>query len=277
MNKILLIFDAANFSIQTFEFVKHQNEQKPCLFKAYFLTPDEHASIFNYSLSPGQQECSLTRTQDEESIVKSSNYFKLLCEKNNIEYLISNERGAKALTSLILETRFADLLVIDMESFYVNTTNNTYATCMGNILHSSECPVYLLPDDFDFPLKIIFSYDGSASSMFAIRQFCYLFPEMHSRVATLFYATGREEDLPNKELLESFIKRYFSILNIAKVNDNPSVYQSNWVSENESALLVAGAFGRSGLSVILKASFLSKVLKQHKIPLFIANPPKNAS
>ena len=215
MNKILLVFDAVNFTKESFEFVKRQNEQKPCLFIAYFLTPEEHSSLFNYSLIPIEEGYIYTPYVDIELVLQNIDCFKMLCKKHNVECRVYEKIWKKALPSLILETRFADLLVIIMESYFAHETPKVYDNCINNILHSSECPVFFIPYDFSLPLKIIFSYDGSTSSMFAIKQFCYLFPELHSRVATLIPASDKPGEIPDLELLESFIKRCFIFFKIS--------------------------------------------------------------
>ena len=275
MNKIILVFDAVNFTKESFEFVKRQNEEKTSLFIAYFLTPEEHSSLFNYSLIPIEEGYIYTPYVDIELVLQNIDYFKMLCKKYNIECRVYEKIWKKALPSLILETRFADLLVIIMESYFSDETPKVYDNCINNILHSSECPVFFIPCNFSLPLKIIFSYDGSISSMFAIKQFCYLFPELHSRVVTLIHASDKPCEIPDLELFESFIKRCFTFLKIIKINISLSKYYDNLMCENEPTLLVAGAFGSPGISEMFKSSFLSEALWQHKIPLFIAHPPKN--
>jgi nucleotide-binding universal stress UspA family protein len=43
------------------------------------------------------------------------------------------------------------------------------------------------------------------------------------------------------------------------------------VAEQTEYMLVTGAYGRSELSNLFKKSFLSDVIGQHKIPVFVAH------
>jgi nucleotide-binding universal stress UspA family protein len=43
------------------------------------------------------------------------------------------------------------------------------------------------------------------------------------------------------------------------------------VAEQDSVLLVAGAYGRSELSGMFRKSFLAEVIAEHKVPIFVAH------
>ena len=47
---------------------------------------------------------------------------------------------------------------------------------LKDALHASECPVLVVPEKFDFPESNILAFDGSESSVYAIKQFVYMFP-----------------------------------------------------------------------------------------------------
>ena len=150
---IILVFDAINFSVKSFEFAMHQHKQKPCVFTAYFLTPRQHAALFNYSVVPGEEGYLSTPFIDIELISKNIFLFQSLCKKNNIECFVYEKIWSDAVAALVLETRFAELLIIDMESLDRSEMQKKYESCTNLLVQFLECPVVLLPVDFMHPSK----------------------------------------------------------------------------------------------------------------------------
>ena len=113
---------------------------------------------------------------------------------------------AEMLPELKAETRFADVLIIGSEVFYENLGGklNEY---LQDILHRSECPVVVVPEKYDFPKTNILCYDGSESSVYAIKQFAYLFPELTKHPTLLVYVheDGKNE-FPQQVNIEEKLK-----------------------------------------------------------------------
>ena len=61
--------------------------------------------------------------------------------------------------------------------FYENIGIHSSYDYLKDVLHDVACPVLLVPEKFDFPESVILAYDGSEESVYAIKQFAYLFPE----------------------------------------------------------------------------------------------------
>ena len=97
---------------------------------------------------------------------------------------------------LTKETRFADLLIIGSEIFFKNISDNDSNIFLKHTLQHTECPVMVVPEKFYFPSQNILAYDGSASSVFAIKQFAYLFPDLCDNKTILVYATEETGDIP---------------------------------------------------------------------------------
>jgi hypothetical protein len=69
---------------------------------------------------------------------------------------------------LIEESRFADLLIIDAETSFNRGLEANPTRFVKEILQHAECPVVISPVSFEGLDEIIFAYDGSASSVYAI-------------------------------------------------------------------------------------------------------------
>ena len=104
-----------------------------------------------------------------------------------------------ALPELKRETRFADLLLISSEKFFENMIGGTASDYMNDAIHNVECPVVVIPEKFSFPQRNVIAYDGTASSVYAMKQFAYLFPELCSSETLLVYSKDKEgNDLPDE-------------------------------------------------------------------------------
>jgi hypothetical protein len=115
------------------------------------------------------------------------------------------------------------------------------------------------------------AYDGKPDSVFAIKQFTYLFPQLHNWDTKLITLEDEDETLPHQELIEELASKHFSNLTLEVVSTETAASFANWMAEQDDYLLVAGAYGRSELSNLFKKSFLVEVIEQHKTPIFIAH------
>jgi hypothetical protein len=177
-----------------------------------------------------------------------------------------------ALPELKKESRFADLLIIGSEKFYENMGIDKPNEYLKDVLHGVECPVVLVPEKFTFPESVILAYDGSDSSVYAIKQFAYLFPDLCRKETLLVYSNDDDKkDFPDKIEMEELAARHFRRLTLFKLQLNPKKYFATWINEKKGTILVSGAYGRSGLSELLRRSFINDVIAEHKLPIFITH------
>ncbi|MFM7769826.1 MAG: hypothetical protein ACKO8Q_04650, partial [Bacteroidota bacterium] len=174
-----------------------------------------------------------------------------------------------AMEELIRETRFADLLIISSELFYENIDNIQPNEYLRRTLHESECPVLLVPENFLEPNSVLLSYDGKASSVFAIKQFAYLLGDRLALNALLYHGVG--EEIPEKKRINELSAQHFDPLSIEHLNHNDAEQLKDWLTKNQHTILVAGAYGRGELSTIFRKSYIRDLIRAHKIPIFIAH------
>src|SRR5439155_955802 len=185
------------------------NEVTPVLLTAIFIPQVDYSSLWSYSTGvSGSLFIPLIEDEDAVMVEKNIDRFELLCRKNNINFRLHKDFTDFALPGLKKETRFADLLILGSESFYENLGIHDPNDYLRDALHGAECPVLVVPEHFDFPEKNILSYDGSESSVYAIKQFSYLFPEFANNNTLLVYAKSEtEKELPDEEYLEELATR----------------------------------------------------------------------
>jgi hypothetical protein len=138
-------------------------------------------------------------------------------------------------------------------------------------LHEAECPVVVVPESFDFPATNVLAFDGSPSAIYAIKQFTYLFPEFTANPTLLVHVGEENEGETKNAFISEWAAKHFSDLTISNINLDAKTYFSTWISGRKACMLVAGAFGRSAFSRLLRKSFVFDVLKDHRVPLFIAH------
>lgn len=138
-------------------------------------------------------------------------------------------------------------------------------------MHRAECPVIIVPEEFYFPEHIILAYDGSSSSVYSIKQFAYLFPELCKKRSFLVYLTDKTDGaLPELSLIEEFTSVHFD--NVKYIPLASSVDQfASWLANKTKLLLVAGSRSRSELSEVMNKSFTKDIVEEHIAPVFIAH------
>ena len=272
MKKILLAFDGNHFSEGAFEFARSLNDIQPILLLGVFIPQVNYANLWSYAnAASGPMLIPLMEDEDSEAVHNNIARFEKLCQRNNIEYRIHKDFFDFALPELRKETRFADVAILSSESFYSHLGTGLPNEYLKETLHSAECPVLVVPEKFDFPQSNILAFDGTESSVYAIKQFAYLFPEFANNKTLLVYADEEEKDFPQRIYIEELAARHFRNLTLFKLDINPKKYFASWINEKNSAILVSGAYGRSSVSQLFKRSFVSDVISDHRLPVFITH------
>lgn len=272
MKKIILAFDGNHFSEGAFEFARRLNDLHPVLLTGVFLPQTQLSSMWSYADGATGMFVPIMESAESEMVQKNIKHFENLCQHNGIEYRIHKDYLDFVLPELKKESRFADLLILGSEVFYENMAGSAPNEYLKDALADMACPVLLVPEKFEFPKSIILAYDGSEDSVFAIKQFAYLFPELINRKTLLVYANEKpEEDFPDKIQIEELVARHFSDLTLFKLDLNPKKYFNNWISQKKSAMLICGSYGGQGLLRLFKKSFVKEVIADHRLPVFIAH------
>jgi len=273
MKKVLLAFDGENYSPGVVEFIKQMNMHQRILAIGVFLPAIDYIELlYSYGGVPaGPLYLNEVAPANKVLVQKNMDDFKDQCVKNGIEYRIHVDNTKHVIMQLKEEARFADLLVLSSKSFYQNIGADTQEDYLINISHKSECPVVMLSEEYKEPKSIILAYDGSAQSIFAIKQFSYLFP-YYDRLKTLLVFFSKEnKEIPDCKEIEELLMCYYKDLVIKKIDITHKKAIEEWVLSYGSPILVAGAFGRSMISEFFKKSFTLDIIRDHKLPVFITH------
>lgn len=273
MKKIILAFDGTHFSEGAFEFARRLNEMRAILLTGIFIPQLSVSNLWSYADGmAGPAFVPLLEKDDSDQIEENIKRFEKMCKQFNIAYAVHKDFYDFALPELKKETRFADLLILSSETFYENIVSERPSDYMKDALHSAECPVVVVPEHYNFPKKNIIAYDGSESSVYAIKQFAYLFPEFRNKETLIVYSSTNEADgLPHEVPIRELVKEHFTEASFLKLDMHPRKLFGNWVSENKGAILVSGSYGRSSFSQLFRKSFVDGIIGEHKLPVFIAH------
>jgi len=270
MKKVLIVFDGLHFAKSSFEFARQMNETQPILLTGLFLPSIDYTSTAIYYLGIEGPMYYPILDREEEVMNENINKFKLLCKKNGISYRIHDKINGTILNGIKHETRYADVLILSSELFYSNLGQGTQKQYLQNTTHNAECPVLLVPETYKQPASIILAYDGSESSVFAIKQFAYLFPQFSNWETMLVYASDNKPELPDADYIKEFASAHYPCLTLIKL-DIDKDYLVTWIRASGPSLVVAGAYGRSLMSETFKKSFVSEIIKGHNLPVFISH------
>jgi nucleotide-binding universal stress UspA family protein len=273
MKKIILVCDGMQFPEGAFRFARQLNELQPILLTGVFMPQVSFAHLWSYTHAlGGPAVMPLIDTGDDATIKKTIRHFENLCQKAGILYQVHKDYVDFALPELRRETRFADLLLLSSERFYHNILGNDDIDYIAEAIHEAECPVLVVPEQFNFPATNVIAYDGSASSVYAIKQFAYLFPELCRRETTVLYLhKDNETPLPHETELKELVQNHFPNVTFLTTGAPAKEAFGKWLAEKGNTLLLTGSYGRPSISQFFHKSFLRDVLAGHKLPVFIAH------
>lgn len=273
MKKLIIALDGQHFPHGAFEFVKNINNTSKVLLAGIFLSPVDYSKLLAFTGMEGMTLMPdwLMKNKDEVIVNKNISLFRDACTAEGIEFRIHKDIDLMAISSLIEESRFADALLVSSELFYENVAREQPNFYLEEVLKKAECPVLLVPEKYTDPVQIILAYDGNESSVFAIKQFAYLFPELAKKETMLLSFGSQEEELDEYSLITELVSRHYPNLKIQKLQMNNKKTFTEWALNQPSSFIVMGSFARSLVSQLFKRSFASDVIHDIKMPIFISH------
>jgi hypothetical protein len=240
--------------------------------RGLFFSPLDYQGNLSASYVPGSTAWVQTKEKERKAVIKNKERFVLDCEKSNIAFDIHDNDEPWSKQLFVKESRFADLVVVSGETFYSELDANAPNLFLHEALRETESPIVVIPEKYTPVEHIYFAYDGSRESLYALKQFTYLFPHMTKLPAEVLYAREEEsEEAPDKDLLKTYAHLHYENIGFSKLHFKPADLFPAWVGDKQHALLVSGSFGRSSLSYLTRRSFAEKLIYEHKLPLFITH------
>jgi hypothetical protein len=272
MKQVLIVAAGHQFPQGTFAFLQTMTENERVHVRGLFFRPVDRFALAAAGASNNITPFLELEDSERKVIARHKAQFTRNCEEHHIPFSLHDNDSEWDKALLIKESRFADLILISGECFYAETDNHHPNQYLRQALHDAECPVLVIPEYFAAVHHVFMAYDGSRESIYAIKQFCYLFPYLIDLPTEIVYINeDAGHAIPELESLRQFAQLKFDYLNYAKLQFKAANHFAAWIGGKKNALLIAGSFGRSKLSYIGKRSFAQDVIQNHEFPVFIAH------
>ncbi len=205
-------------------------------------------------------------------IEKNIAWFKDATCNREVSCQLHRDHGLPA-KELIKESRFADVLVVDAETSFNRQYEGMPTEFVKDVLKKAECPVIISPGgQFESIEEIVLAFDGTASSVFAIRQFTYLFPQLHTKKLTILHFSKKgEPNNTDKEKLDNWLKAYYDYVGYEEKKGDAETGLYEALYNKPNILLVMGAYGRNAISTLLKPSPANLLIRILPHPIFITH------
>lgn len=212
--------------------------------------------------------------KDDEKLALNMNLFNEKCKIENIKHKAHLYDGTNILDFLSSESVFADLLIIDEHMSFTHTTSDQLSNFIVDLLEDANCPVLIVPHKY-LPVENVFlCYDGTPSSVNAIKMYSYLFPSWSQKITALIsFNENSSNHLKNSENIKDLLHQHFPNLII----DVENSYQSHAIivdffKQNcKNGFIVMGAHKKSPFARIFKKSLANTFIKEVKVPIFITH------
>jgi nucleotide-binding universal stress UspA family protein len=205
-------------------------------------------------------------------IAEKIKLFRQVCLEKNIEAVFHEESGTP-FEEIIKESRFADLLLLHNNISFATLFETDPPKFVKDVLREAQCPVLVLPQKQKETEEVIFTYNGSFSSMYAIRRFTGLFENLGEKKVTVLYAdehhTGKVQD---EHLLKEYLGYHYKNWDIKILSGEPSYEIMSYLMHHDKCMAIFGAYGRSKFSHFFHHSDAEKTLHNLNIPVFITHP-----
>ena len=278
MEKILLAIDAVNPDTAAIDFacyiatLTHSKltgvflenliaDERPVMKKAH------GSRYFDWELD----ESSVEYMEKRAIIDKSILLFKQICDNRCVRYTVRHDRGRPA-HEIIMESRFSDLVILDAQASFNKRYEGMPTEFVKDVLKDAECSVVIAPQSFDGIEEIIFTYNGKRSSVFAIKQFTHLFPEFADKKVVVL-RVDEEGDWADtdKQNLNEWMQYHYSMVGYEVMKGNTQDRLFDYLFKRKNVFVVMGAYGRSGLSRLFRASQADLLIKTITQPIFISH------
>jgi nucleotide-binding universal stress UspA family protein len=270
MEKILLAMDGYKQNTYAIDFACYLAKLTHSRLTGVFLEgdpEDDQAEIIRLEAA-GPLTASLLAT---DPVLQRVHRFREACLGREVTAKVHRDRGVPV-DDILLESRFSDLIVVDPETSFRKVDKGFPGRFIRDVLLAAECPVVVSPYQFDSLDEVIFAYNGTSSSVFAIKQFTYLFPEFKRKKAVVVdVSNGEETAIEEQYKMKEWLSAHYLQVDFVLLKGDPSDELFGYLLQRKNAIVVLGAYGRGILSRFLKPSHASLLLRTINLPIFITH------
>lgn len=280
MEKIIVLADAQNYKPEILDFAAYIAKLGKSKLVGIFVENRQLDTVPSIKTFGGTAYVEEVVQDPEEQkrhadlVQKNIAAFNGGCIQREVNAVARYDAG-DPLEHVIEESRYADLLIAD-PSLSLNSDGRVPSKFIMEVLSKAECPVLIAPELFEQVNEIVFAYDGSRSSVFAIKQFYYQLPRLADKRLVILHINKEKIEKWDKQhaSFKEWLDMHFSNVSFLELTGEARDILFEYFmarSEQVNQLLVTGAFGRSFLSTFFKPGAAELVLKAVDIPMFISH------
>jgi len=203
------------------------------------------------------------RIKCNESIEK----FKEQCSKNQVHYTVHRDRSVP-LEELKMESKFADLLMIDAETTFTKKDSGSPTLFVKDVLDEAKCPVIIISKGIKQIDELVFVYDGSDSAIYSIKQFAYLFPEIRKTKINVVQVSGHGTKITAQQKIKEWLEVHFDQIVFTALDDDEFETLQKYLAGRNNVLLILDSLYKPIIDEIWSKQGNNDI---HGLPLFISN------
>lgn len=277
MKKILAVFDGLKYSTATTSYAVDIAKKSGADLIGISLEDFMNRSFKFYdtvdekgvSYAKMKQLIQKDKKTREMSVIKFGAY----CDDEGINYSIHHDKNV-AIQELLHESIYADMIIIDSSETFTKYAEDLPTGFIRDLLIDVECPVLLVPNEYKPIQKISLLYDGEPSSVYAIKMLSYMLePFKYLPIEVITVKNPKQIlNVPDNRLMREFMESHFSEAVYTVLKGLPEEEVSTHLKKSkQNSLVVLGAYRRSRVSRWFRESMADVLMKQLKLPLFIAH------
>lgn len=272
MKKIIVALDGLKLSDSSIQTAIQLSKQHQAHLVGVFLD-DFTRNSFDVAQALQQNNMQAMIEKDQHLRDTAVKLFEEQCQAQKLNYTVRRDKNF-AIQDLLRESIYADLLVISADETFTRFPEEPPTRFIRDLLADVQCPVLISPLRAQPLDKVVMLYDGAPSSVFAIKMFTSVLSITRLLPTEVITVKGPEDDshLPENKLMKEFMRRHSpdAVFTVLKGEPEQAILDK-LKAENESTLIVLGAYQRGTVSRWFRSSMADLLLKQLKCPLFIAH------
>ncbi len=270
MKKIISAFDALKLSDSTKDYSLYLAKELPAIITGIFVEDQTQHNADTLVRTIGEtKKINASHKKDRKEVIKA---FETSCKEARINYAVFRDNQAP-IHELLHESIYADLLVINVNETFTQYPTVPPARSIRQLLAETQCPVFIAPEVYKPVNKIILLYDGSPSSVYAIKIFNYLFKNINQLEIEVVSVKPNDDDLliSNGRLIREFMNRQYPQATYTMLNGKPEEAIPEYIArQKDNAIVVMGGYQRSSVLRSFKVTLTDALMRNLKSPLFIA-------
>ncbi len=193
--------------------------------------------------------------------------FERICQSRNVDAVLHADTG-RAFSEIIEESKFHDFIVIGKRTFFGYSAHESHGT-LEQILKHGLTPVLAVPDSVRKIEKVLIAYDHSVPASKAVHMFLLLGIWNACDITLLTVNDNAEAAQALLVNLSEFFESYGIQPNLVTRSGHPDAEVKSYIEENDTDLLVMGAYGRKSIREFFVGSVTQHLIQETEIPLFL--------